>query len=84
MASLKSSSDVIDKAGGTAAFAQWWGVDLRRVSDWRKRGFPAELILVMRARLRNEKGIDAAPSCWGVRDPAESKRRTRALSAAAG
>lgn len=61
---------IIDAIGGTAAFARWWGVDMRRVSNWRMRGrFPADLMASMSHRLLAEKGIRAAPSAWGQRFP---------------
>jgi hypothetical protein len=63
-----TSGQAIDAAGGTKAFADWWGVDIARVSAWRARGFPASLYLSMSERLRNEHQIEAAPSAWNMRN----------------
>ena len=56
------------KYGSTTAFAEWWGCEPQRVSDWRKRGFPSATYVIMSQRLR-ELRIVASPKAWGLIEP---------------
>lgn len=69
MKHLSTPSEVIDAVGGTGAFAQWFGVTVKQVSAWRRRGFPAVTFLAMQARLKREHGLTAPPSAWNMIEP---------------
>lgn len=60
----KIASEIIDRLGGTVAFANWYGVDRRVVSHWRNYGFPAHSFAELSARLKAEKKITADVSAW--------------------
>jgi len=68
---LNSATDVIDALGGTGAVADWLGVDVRVVSNWRVRGLPPETFLAFNTKLAKLGGWYAPPSLWRQKEPAK-------------
>jgi hypothetical protein len=66
------ASAIIDLLGGTSAFGRWWGADKRKVSRWRREGFPTKTYIDMSQRLLNERGIEAPVSAWNFERGGES------------
>jgi hypothetical protein len=63
---LKSSIEVIDKLGGTAAVAELTGRKYNAVWMWRAFGkFPANTYLAIQSALK-ERGLEAPPELWGM------------------
>ena len=68
---LTSTSDVIDKLGGTRAVANLFGCGVNAVSNWRvSNRFPADTYEALTAELTRH-GHAASASLWGFR---KSKR----------
>jgi len=63
---IKTADEAIDALGGTAAVAEIYGVDVRVVSNWRKRGLPPDTYLTFHQALI-EKGRSAPPKLWRQR-----------------
>lgn len=68
MVRLKTSSDVIDALGGTAATARFTGRKDQHVSNWRATGrLPADTFLIISKELER-KSLKASPSLWGIKE----------------
>jgi hypothetical protein len=72
MSQLDTASAVIDALGGTGKLAGRLALDARVVSNWRKRGLPAEMFLVMMDDLK-KLGLTASPALWGIKEPAATQ-----------
>jgi hypothetical protein len=70
---LRTPQEVIDLLGGTAAVAKMTGRSAQAVSNWRSRGLPSEMFLVMSKALE-AKNINADPSLWNIAAPREATR----------
>ena len=64
---INTADEVIDAAGGTTAVARLFGIDVRVVSNWRKRGLPPETFLVFQGVLAKRRK-KAPPSLWRQRE----------------
>jgi hypothetical protein len=65
---VTTTTEAIDILGGTVAVSRLIGKSPQSVTNYRPRPrFPADTYLTMRAAL-NEKGFDAHPSLWGIRE----------------
>jgi len=69
---LNSANEVIDALGGTGAVADWLGVDIRVVSNWRVRGLPPETYKAFNTRLDSLGGWTAPSSLWRQKEPVKS------------
>ena len=67
---INMAGDVIDAAGGSTAVARLFDVDVRVVSNWRKRGLPPETFHVLQGVLAKH-GKEAPPSLWRQREAHE-------------
>lgn len=74
---FSTSSEIIDQLGGTMRFGDWFFGSTeakerqkiaKRVTAWRRNGFPSATYVSMARRLKDEKGIDAPPSVWGQKE----------------
>lgn len=71
MRTISSVDDLIAHFGGVTATGQVFGVTPQVVNRWRMRGhLPARSFLIHRNMLV-QRGVDAPPALWAVRDPAE-------------
>jgi DNA-binding transcriptional regulator YdaS (Cro superfamily) len=71
MKTCSTAADCIDALGGTSAFARLYGLDPRRVSEWRKNGLPASRFPEIEPFLRSQ-GIKADTSAFSFRRPQQS------------
>jgi hypothetical protein len=67
---INSANEAIDTCGGTTAVADYFGVDVRVVSNWRTRGLPPETYAAF-SELLASKGKTAPRSLWRQRAPAK-------------
>lgn len=65
---INSADEVIDELGGTTRVAEKFGVDVRVVCNWRKRGLPPEYFHAFTAMLC-AAGLRAPPSLWKQKEP---------------
>ena len=69
---IGTTTEAIDVLGGTVAVARLIGKSPQSVTNYRPRSrFPSDSYLTMRAAL-NEKGYDASPTLWGIREPSST------------
>ena len=64
---INTADEAIDAAGGSTAVARFFDVDVRVVSNWRKRGLPPDTFAGFR-ELLSAKGFDVPPSLWRQRE----------------
>lgn len=65
---LNSPEQVIDALGGTKAVSALTGKSMQAVSNWRARGVPAEMFLVLESAL-TRSGLSCDPAVFGIRRP---------------
>jgi hypothetical protein len=63
---LQTARETIEAIGGTFVFAGWLEMDPRRVSEWKKNGFPSHTFINLSRRLKEEKRLNVSPRAWGI------------------
>jgi hypothetical protein len=70
MKTCSTAAECIDALGGTSAFARLYGLDPRRISEWRENSFPAVRFPEIAPWLRSQ-GINPEITCFSFRSPAK-------------
>jgi hypothetical protein len=63
---LNSVNAIIDHFGGLTGFANFCGLDIKAVWNWRERGFPPDYHAALKRRLKAH-GVTAPPELWKQR-----------------
>ncbi|MFO0236941.1 MAG: hypothetical protein ACK53Z_02875 [Betaproteobacteria bacterium] len=71
----QTPQQIIDLLGGTSAVARMTERSAQAVSNWRSRGLPSDVFLIMADALK-AKGIEADPSLWGILQPPRATQTT--------
>ncbi len=66
---LRSANEVIDALGGTGETARQCDKSEQAVSNWRSRGIPPEMFLVINEKLSARNAVAAASAFSGMAQP---------------
>jgi hypothetical protein len=70
---LNSASEVIDELGGTGEAARQCSKSEQAISNWRTRGIPPEMFILINERLAAKNAVAAASAFSGMIDPASTE-----------
>lgn len=66
---LRTVDEIVGQLGGSSKFARWYGVNIRSVTAWKRRGFPPKYFHHMTTRLHAEFNITGPVELWGQVEP---------------